>query len=191
MINSLRQIHFIIQAALLIGCLFFLGCENDEETINAWTEKKEMVERATDIVSLFSQEGNMRAKLKAPLMLRYQADTVAVEFPNTLHVEFFDSATRVESWLDARYGKYFETLNKVVLRDSVRVINIAGDTLITSELWWDQNLQKFYTDSIVRITGKDKRIRGGKGLVASQDLNEIIIKYPTGTLLMGSDVLPQ
>ncbi len=185
------QIHLIVQAALLIGCLFFLGCENDEETINAWTEKKEMVERATDIVSLFSQEGNMRAKLKAPLMLRYQADTVAVEFPNKLHVEFFDSATRVESWLDARYGKYFENLNKVVLRDSVRVINIAGDTLITSELWWDQNLQKFYTDSIVRITGKDKRIRGGKGLVASQDLNEITIKYPTGTLLMGSDVLPQ
>jgi hypothetical protein len=101
------QIHFFLQAALLIGCLLFLGCENDEETINAWTEKKEMVERATDIVSLFSQEGKMRARLKAPLMLRYQADTVAVEFPNTLHVEFFDSATRVESWLDARYGKYF------------------------------------------------------------------------------------
>jgi len=78
------QIHLIVQAALLIGCLFFLGCENDEETINAWTEKKEMVERATDIVSLFSQEGNMRARLKAPLMLRYQADTVAVEFPNNL-----------------------------------------------------------------------------------------------------------
>lgn len=188
---SRRQIHFIIQAALLIGCLFFLGCENDEESINAWSGKKEMVERATDVVSLFSQEGNMRARLKAPLMLRYQADTVVVVFPNTLHVEFFDSATRVESWLDASYGKYFENLNKVVLRDSVRVVTIAGDTLITSELWWDQSQQKFYTDSVVRITGKDKRIRGGKGLLASQDLNEITIKFPTGTLIMSGDVLPQ
>ncbi len=188
---SHRQIHFIVQAALLIGCLFFFGCENDEETINAWTEKKEMVERATDVVSLFSQEGIMRARLKSPLMLRYQADTITVEFPNSLHVEFFDSTTRVESWLDARYGKYFENLNKVVLRNSVRVINIAGDTLLTSELWWDQNQQKFYTDSVVRITGKDKNIRGGKGLVASQDLNEITIKFPTGTLIMSGDVLPQ
>ena len=190
MIN-LRKMHFILQAALLIGCLFFLGCENDEETINAWTEKKQMVERATDIVSLFSQEGSLRARLKAPLMLRYQADTIAVEFPKTLHVEFFDSAIRVESWLDANYGKYFETYNRVVLRDSVRVINIAGDTLTTSELWWDQNQKNFYTDSVVRITGKDKRIRGGKGLVASQDLNEILIKYPTGVLVMKSDALPQ
>ncbi len=190
MINR-RTIHFKLQAALLIGCLFFLGCENDEESINAWSGKKEMVERATDVVSLFSQEGNMRARLKAPLMLRYQADTVAVEFPKTLHVEFFDSATRVESWLDASYGKYFETINKVVLRNGVRAINIAGDTLTTSELWWDQNKQQFYTDSVVRITGKDKRIRGGKGLVASQDLNEILIKFPTGTLLMSSDALPQ
>jgi hypothetical protein len=71
------------------------------------------------------------------------------------------------------------------------VINIAGDTLTTPELWWDQSQQKFYTDSVVRIKGKDKSIRGGKGLVASQDLNEILIKYPTGILLMKSDALPQ
>ncbi|MFN2437650.1 MAG: LPS export ABC transporter periplasmic protein LptC [Chitinophagaceae bacterium] len=186
-----HKIHFKIQAALLIGCLFLLGCENDEETINAWTEKKLMVERATGITSLFSQEGIMKARLKAPLMLRYQADTISVEFPNTLQVEFFDSAIRVESWVNARYGKYFENFNKVVLRDDVRVININGDTLTTSELWWDQNQKQFYTDSAVRITGKDKRIRGGKGLVASQDLNEVLIKYPTGMLVINSNTLPQ
>ena len=180
-----------LQAATLCGCLLFLGCENDERTINAWTEKKVMVEEAVNVNALFSQTGNLKANLKAPLMLRYQGDTIYVEFPKSLHVDFFDSSGKRESWLDARYGKHFESLNKVLLRDSVTVINIKGDTLATAELWWDQNLKKFFTDSVVRITTKDKQIRGGQGLEASQDLNYTLIKKPTGTVLMGSDVLPQ
>jgi LPS export ABC transporter protein LptC len=183
--------NLFMQAATLCSCLLFLGCENDERTINAWTEKKIMVEEAVNVNALFSQSGNLKAKLKAPLMLRYQSDTVYVEFPKSLHVDFYDSLGKKESWLDARYGKHFESLNKVLLRDSVQVINIKGDTLTTAELWWDQNLKKFYTDSVVRITTKDKQIRGGEGMEASQDLNYTLIKKPTGTVLMGSDVVPR
>ena len=176
-----------MQAALFCGCLLFISCENDERTIAAWTVKKEMVEEATNINTLFTLSGNLKANLKAPLMLRYQSDTVYIEFPKTLHVDFFDSSGKRESWLDAGYGKHFETLNRVLLRDSVRVINIKGDTMTTSELWWNQDLKKFYTDSVVRITTIDKQIRGGKGLEASQDLNNVRIKKPTGTVLMKGD----
>jgi LPS export ABC transporter protein LptC len=191
MINSAFHKKLFQQAAIIGSCLLVMACENDEKTINAWTEKKTMVEEARNMNALFSQQGNLRANLKAPLMRRYQSDTVMVEFPNTLHVDFYDSATKIESWLDARYGKYFETLNKVLLRDSVKVININGDTLTTPELWWDQNERKFYTDSTVRIITKDKRIRGGKGMEAGQDLSWYTIKYPTGTVLVSSDVLAQ
>ena len=150
-------------AAILTSCLFVSGCENDERMIDAWTGKRQLVEEAKDVTSYFSQAGRLKATLKAPLMLRYQSDTAIVEFPKTLHVDFFDSSSKRESWLDARYGKYIESYNKVLLRDSVRVINIKGDTLTTPELWWDQNQGKFFTDSVVRIATKDRRIIGGKG----------------------------
>ena len=150
-----------------------------------------MVEEAKDMTAIFSQQGNLKAHLKAPIMLRYQGDTIMTEFPKTLHVDFYDSSAKRESWLDARYGKYFESFNRVLLRDSVKVINIQGDTLSTQELWWDQNERKFYTDSTVRIITKDKRIRGGKGMEAGQDLSWYTIKYPTGTVLVNSDVLAQ
>jgi hypothetical protein len=70
----------------------------------------------------------MKAKLTAPLMYRYQRDTVFTEFPNTLHVDFYDDSVRIESWLTANYGIYYDNLNKVFLRDSVTVINNEGDT---------------------------------------------------------------
>lgn len=184
MINAFRH-FFFKQAALFGSCLFILGCGNDTRTINAWTGNTVLVDEVRSVTTLFSQNGVMRANLKAPLMLRYGIDTLITEFPKSLHVDFYDSLTKIESWVDAKYGKYFQNLNKVLLRDSVQVINLKGDTLHTPELWWDQTAKTFYTDSTVRIIQLGKRIRGGKGMEASQDLNNVTIKYPTGTVLVG------
>jgi LPS export ABC transporter protein LptC len=185
--------HTIFRAAIvgIIGCLFVTACENDPQAIKEWTEKKVLFEEGKNIESYLSQGGKMRAKLVSPLMYRYQSDTVYTEFPKTLHVDFYDDSVRVESWLTAMYGKYFETLNKVYLRDSVTVVNVAGDTLRCPELWWDQNLQKFYTDKPARLDGKDKHIVGTQGLEATQDLKVIQFKYPVGPFQVREGELPQ
>jgi LPS export ABC transporter protein LptC len=158
MINNINLKKYILRAAIIFSCFFVLGCENDESAINEWMDKKVMVEEAKGVTSLFSQGGKLRAKLTSPLMLRYLGDTIYIEFPNTLHVDFYDSTKTRESWVDAMYGKYYENLNKVLLKDSVQVINIKGDTLKTPELWWDQNLKIFFTDSTVRINQRQKNI---------------------------------
>ncbi len=71
---------------------------------------------------------------------------------------------------------------EVYLRDRVVVFSIKGDTLRTPDLWWDQNTKKFYTDKFVRLHTKDKRLYGGKGFEADQDLTNYTIFQPTGTL---------
>jgi LPS export ABC transporter protein LptC len=167
-------------AALFFLSLFFSSCENDPKDIENWTKKAELKEQARTIECYLSQSGEMKARLTAPLMNRFQQDTVYTEFPNTLYVEFYDDSVKIESWLTAKYGIYYDNLNKVFLRDSVTVINTAGDTLRTPELWWDQNSQKFYTDKPARLDGKDKHLTGTQGLDATQDLKIIQFKYPIG-----------
>lgn len=184
MISHFNNKTKILQAAILSSCLFVLSCENDEGVLNTWTKKVVMVDEVRNVQTIFSQEGTLKAKLAAPLMLRYQADTIYIEFPKTLHVDFFDSTGKKESQLDAHYGKYFESINKVFLKDSVVVSNIKGDTLKCPELWWDQNTRKFYTDSVVRLKTIDKTIYGGKGMQADQDLSRVSIFQPTGIVLM-------
>ena len=156
-------------------CLAVFGCENDPGVVHEGNVRKPNIEEGHKIESFLSQDGNLRAKLTAPYMLRYTLDTTYIEFPRTLHVNFYDSAGKVESQVDALYGKYLETQSKVYLRDSVVVFNVKGDTLWTPDLWWDQANKKFYTDSRVRIRRKDQRIIGGKGMDASQDLSDITI----------------
>jgi len=182
---------FFFQIVISLGCLLMPGCENDEKMIDDWSKKKLMVEEGKGIESYLSQESKVKAKLTAPLMLRYESDTVVVEFPKSLHVDFYDDSTRIESWLDSKHGKYFETLNKVYLWDSVVVINVQGDTLKSSDLWWDQNAKLFYTDKYAEYRTKDKQIFPSKGMEVTQDFKRITFKQPTGIVHVSDKEFPQ
>jgi LPS export ABC transporter protein LptC len=173
-------------AALITGCFFVWSCENDEAVLDMYTKKKVGIEEARQIESYLSQNGKVKAKLTAPYMLRYQADSPYIEFPKTLHVDFFDDTARIESTLDARYARYIEYDNRVFLRDSIVVINIQkGDTLRTSELWWDQKKEEFYTDKPVQIHQK-RSITNGIGLTAKQDFSLYEIYKITGHRFVSS-----
>ncbi len=186
-----RTFVLSIRYSALLALLFFSSCENDPKEIENWTKKTELREEAKTIESYLSQSGVMKAKLIAPLMYRYQRDTVFTEFPNTLHVDFYDDSVRIESWLTAKYGIYYDNLNKVFLRDSVVVINKEGDTLRTPELWWDQNMQKFYTTKPSRIDGKDKHIYCRDGIDAPQDMKVFTCHFPTGPFNLKEGISPQ
>lgn len=184
--------HKIIHAAaLFIGCCFVYGCENDEKVIDDMTKKVVMKEEAVNIESLLSQEGVLRARLQAPLMLRFFADTLYAEFPQSLHCDFYDENRNIESWLDSRYGKYLENHGKVYLRDSVVVITTKGDTLKSHDLWWDQNTKMFYTDTFATYHAPGKQIYGTKGLQATQDLTSIIFKQPIGNIQASENGFPK
>lgn len=177
MINNSLYRKIFFSAALIMGCFFIFSCENDDRTIKIWTDKVVLKEEATNIESLLSQEGKMRAKLTAPLMQRYFPDTgTYAVFPNTLHCDFYDDSAQLETWLDSRKGKYFESKNKVYLWDSVVVINRSGDTLKCKDLWWDQNTKLFYSDNYAEYLTKDKKIFPGKGIEATQDFSRVTFK---------------
>ena len=191
-----HHVHYYVKLAsalsgLWLAAFLFSGCENDVKQIKDLTEKKVMKEEAIKIEAFMSQDGKMKAKLTAPLMLRVAADTLYIEFPNSLHVDFYDDNSVIETRLDSRYGKYFENLGKVYLKDSVTVITVKGDTLRSPDLWWDQNTKLFYTDKYAVYHGIGKVIHGGKGLVATQDLNSVIFNDPTGTIQTNQEGLPK
>ena len=178
--NNLFQHKFLLEwAAIVFSCFFFGACENSQKALDDITKSKATIEEARNIETFLSHGSVIKAKLWAPYMLRTTGDTTYVEFTKTLHVNFFDSLGRMDSHLDAHYGKYFENLNKVYLRDSVLVYNTQGDSLRSPELWWDQNTQMFYTDKKVWIK-KGGTVLYGKGMDARQDLSDIHIKQPTG-----------
>lgn len=176
MISTTQHIKKIV-AACIVGCFCITGCENNVDDVKALGSKIPAVEEGRDIESYLSQNGRIGAKLTAPLLLRYQGDSARkAEFPRSLHVEFYDDSMKVESRLSARYARYLMNESKVYLRDSVVIYNMKGDTLYSNELYWDQNLAQFYTNTPVTLIQHypyKQKGRYANGFRSNQDLTDI------------------
>lgn len=146
------------------------------------------VDQATNVESYLSQDGSMRAKLTAPLMVMMHADTPKTEFSKTLRVDFYDSI-KVQSKLFAKYGLYYTNKRLVFLRDSVIVFNMQGDTLRCEELWWDQDKELIYTTVPVHIRKPDEQI-DGTGMVADQNFTHWTINNAKGPINVADSTLP-
>jgi LPS export ABC transporter protein LptC len=179
-------------AALLSGCFFLFGCENNLEDVKNANSKSVGRDEALNVNIKYSIGGKKKAVLTSPLMYRVLNVDNYVEFPKTIHVDFYnDAGDTLESRLDAHYAKYQESQSKVFLKDSVRVINRMGDTLYCDELYWDRakTNQEFYTDKPVRIRRK-MEIIDGTGMQARQDFKEWNVENPVGFVRVKSSEFP-
>lgn len=186
-----KSVHIIILAAVFIGCLFLCSCENKLEDIEKFNQKDIAIEEGKNVIIKYSVAGMKKAILTGPVMYRVQDTIPYVEFPKNIHVDFFDIRDSIDSKLDAKYARYKESQSKVFLKDSVRVINVKGDTLYCNELYWDRSHTgaEFYTDKPVRIRTRTEII-DGIGMEARQDFKEWYIIHPTGVIKVSGAQFP-
>jgi LPS export ABC transporter protein LptC len=169
-----------IAVACLSSCFFMASCENDVDAVKALGARVGGIDVGKDVAIYVSNDGKLGAKLTAPLMNRYLVDSSKmIEFPQTIHVDFYKDSNQIESQLSAKYAKYKETENIVFLKEDVIIFNTLGDTLWCKEMYWDQNTGKFYTekDVIVKQHNPVAKVYG-KGLEANQNLSDIRIFKP-------------
>ncbi|HNP21361.1 MAG TPA: LPS export ABC transporter periplasmic protein LptC [Panacibacter sp.] len=189
--NKLNLHNTIFKAAILSGCFFVCSCENSMQEVRDLGKRKTAKDVATNVESYMSQAAVVKAKLTSPLMTRSETDTPIVEFPKTLRVTFYNDSTKPESFLFAKYGRYLERQGKVLLKDSVVVFNIKGDTLLTDELWWDRNQEKFYTDKHVLIKQPDdQQFVGDNGMEADQSFKTWTLFNGSGVRVVADSTLP-
>jgi LPS export ABC transporter protein LptC len=190
----MRGIHFqnILSAAFITGCFFLWSCENKLSDVQNINSKSIGKDEARDVIIKYSVGGKRKAVLTGPLMYHVQSPENFTEFPKSIHVDFFDEkGAFIESKLDALYAKYQQSQSIVFLKDSVRVINLQGDTLFSNELYWDRSKigHEFYTDKAVRIRRR-MEIIDGIGLDASQDFKEWHIVHPIGFVKVPNSQFP-
>lgn len=183
------QLFFGMIVCLISFSLF--SCENKREDIETFSKKKTGIETAKGVTIIYTIGANTKSRITAPVMLRHVDVNPFIEFPNTVHADFFDSSLQVESQLRADYARYNEHESKVFLKDSVVVFNTIGDTLYCKELYWDRNLtgHEFYTDKPVRIR-TPTHIIDGDGLDAPQDFKSWHVINGRGIVRVPESDLP-
>jgi LPS export ABC transporter protein LptC len=180
MINQSLNKILKIAVACISSCFFMTSCENDVDAVKALGARGGGIDVGKDVSIFVSNDGKLGAKLTAPLMNRYLIDSSKmIEFPNSIHVDFYKDIDQIESQLSAKYAKYKETENIVFLKEDVIIFNTLGDTLWCKEMYWDQNSGRFYTEQDVVVKQHSPLAKiYGKGLEANQNLTDIRIFKP-------------
>jgi LPS export ABC transporter protein LptC len=121
-------------------------------------------------------------------MFRVRADTIYTEFPESIHVTFYNETGAIDNIVKARYAKYYEMLRKVYMRDSVVVYNTT-DTLYAKDMWWDQNEEIFYSTNPVRVRTVSQKLNG-TGITAKSDFSKYSIQNPVGDVAIPEEINP-
>jgi len=180
MTNSNYNRVIKLAVAFLSSCFFMAACENNIDAVKALGAKVGGIDVGKNVAIYVSNNGKLGAKLTAPLMNRYLIDSSKmIEFPQSIHVDFYKDSNQIESQLTAKYAKYKEEENIVYLKEDVVIFNTLGDTLWCKEIYWDQNTGKFYTEKDVVVKQHNPLAKiYGKGLEANQNLTDIRIFKP-------------
>ncbi len=168
-------------------CLVVLttGCVQRDFDLDALrTPRDHSIEEARHVEILYSDSAVLRVRIEGPLLRRYiYRFRVEEEFPDGVHVEFFDGAQNPTAWLDARYAIRKPQELETIVQDDVVLRNVYGEKLEGSELIWNEKEQKITTEKLVRITRAEEIIYS-RGFRSNQDFTDYELFAIEGEMLL-------
>lgn len=169
-----------------------LACLMLASAISACTEEKKPTAAAagspettpsmvtTHVETLISDSGIVRYRVTAPVWKIFDmAQEPFWSFDSGIKLEKYDDLFRQEATVSADSAIYRERMKVWELRGNVRINNIAGDKFLTELLFWDQNSQKVYSDSFIRIEQPDRTLEG-YGFTSNDRLTTYAIRQVSG-----------
>jgi len=168
---------------ILLLSLAFSSCNNSQEVDDIMQKQAVFPTEQGEIVEiLYTDSGLVRIRITAPVMnhFTFNVPEPYTEMPKGIYVEFYNDSSKIKTTLKADYGIRYEKNKRTEVKNNVVVVNVAGETLNTDKLNWDEALRKIYTDAFVQITTK-KEVLKGTGMEANEDFTEYEIRNISGT----------
>jgi LPS export ABC transporter protein LptC len=162
--------------------VFLIACSKDKpDKIGAVVDRSKLPRlHATEITTVISDSGITRYRISAPSWDVFDRSIQPYwEFSKGIHLERFDQTLKVDANIHSQYAKFNENEQIWELRGKVRAINLQGELFETERLFWNQRQEKFYSDSLVKIT-QATRIITGIGFESNQSMTKYLIKRPQG-----------
>lgn len=167
---------------LALPAFFLSSCENDKSEIQRVTVRPNgPAEEIHELLTLYSDSGNVKVKVTAPVLRRYNEPRPLTELPKGMNIEFYNDSLKVISHLTARYAVQDIKTKTWEARDDVVVVNQKGEKLNTEKLIWDEKNELLSSDRFVKITTAEEIIFGD-GFEANQDFSRYRIFNVKGRL---------
>lgn len=181
---------FLKQIILAFSIIVMMACENDVNEVERVTRFENPLQQAANEVEiLYSEDGNVKARLIAPKMIKNSEGKPYTEFNNGLNVYILDKKKKVIAELSANYGIKYDKDDTTVITQNVRVVNKDGDILETEKLTRNDKTGELHTDAFVKIT-TDTRVIKGIGLTANEDFSSYKLDSVQGSVRIFDNAIP-
>lgn len=179
-ITSLKTLPVIV--ALSIAIISITSCQKEQknfvEDIADASESYTMFTR--DVETFISDSGITRYRITADVWYVYdEAKVPRWTFPEGLFLEQFDKQFQQSAKVNCDSATYFSNDRLWRLDGNVVMVNVARDSFLTKQLFWDQRTKRIYSDTaFIRIVSKD-RIIEGYGFSSNEQMTDYSITRPT------------
>lgn len=162
------------------------SCENDIEKIKSLTDPSELPNvYAKKVEIIYTDSSDLQMILEAPSIKQFSKEVDRrpyIEFPDGIHVKFYDDSMKIESEITANYAIYYQDDKLWEAKGNVVAHNIEKGRLNTEVLFWDENKELIYSNSFSRIETEDGTFYGQDGFEANQRFTKWRLKGSSGTV---------
>jgi LPS export ABC transporter protein LptC len=190
MSNILRSEKILLVCRSIICCvlvlLFIVSCSKEKpDKISAIKDRAAMPKlHATDITTVISDSGITRYRISTPRWDVYDKSSHPYwEFPKGINFERFNLDMKVDANIHSQYAKFNENEKIWELKGKVKIINLQGDLFETEHLFWNQNQERIYSDTIVKVT-KAQGIINAVAFESNQSMTKYSFKKATGPIVV-------
>jgi LPS export ABC transporter protein LptC len=160
----------IRSAILLASGVFLMACESDLKNVRKLTETSFAPSGSVDSIHLkYTDSGRIKSVLKSPKMLDFSAISHPyTEFPKGIHLTLFEENGN-KSTIVANYAISYKKTKIIDLQGNVIITSYDGKKLETSQLYYDQKNEWFFTEKPFKYTDEIGGYLEGPGVDFSKD----------------------
>ncbi|HLO73905.1 MAG TPA: LPS export ABC transporter periplasmic protein LptC [Flavobacterium sp.] len=161
----------IFRSAIMLFCVIVLfSCESDLKKVQKLSETSFIPTGEADSINLkYTDSGKIKSILKSPKMLDYSnIKNAFTEFPKGIHLTLMDEKGN-KSTVVADYAISYKKTEIIDLQGNVIITSHDGKKLETSQLYFDQKNEWFFTEKLFKYTDEAGGYLEGPGVDFSKD----------------------
>jgi LPS export ABC transporter protein LptC len=164
----------ILNFLLLAMIIILTSCESNFKDVQKINMANFAPVGEADTVNLkYTDSGKIKAILLAPKMLDYaNASFPFTEFPKGIDVTLFDGNQK-KSYVKSDYAIRYKGTDVIDLQGNVKITSDDGKILETTQLYYDQKREWFFTEKKCKLTLGPGNEFYTKGFDASRDFKNI------------------
>jgi len=181
----------IFRISLIIFSLASLlfSCSNDMNTVNKFIDTETEPDLlGYNIETMQSDSARLQMRATAPVFKHFtSAVEKRKEFPEGIHVLFYEKTGEQKAELTANWAKHDEVADLWEARSNVVVISADGDKLETEQFFWDPKKGVVWSDKYTKMTTEDGSIVTGDTFSANQDFTDMKFNKAKATIILNEE----